>query len=584
MPSKQQSLADLLDGGVPRPAAFGYAQSLNPPIPQRNLRQRNMPRRMRDPEIRAVDENPGVREQALGDLVARRDAERDLGTREAQGPASNQFADAGMVALETTGVPALRRSYDAFEAGDPRQGIYEGIWGSLGLAGTLGAIPGARGRGVRAPALADAVESGASGGRTSIYRGINQEYDAERAAMLGDRWWHTNPEVASSYAPGGEGAHVIPGTIDENALRLAHIEAPPGTMYSSVPLDSLPADIRRAFPRGATRATTHEVAAAAEAAGYDGVTFSGVRDSTFAGADGGAYPGFGTGDEGRVVALFNDRAVASPFGQAVSPASHIATREGPPTSAPDAGSGRSGQEVTLDVNSPNERSYNSPNTSVIIERQPGDDAFSVSWGLRGRQPQTMVERAGIELPMMYRLGYSNANCIGCVKGGMGYWNKIRRDFPAEFEELAEAQHFERDGCLADAHVPQVELPPLRKPEYDPVRLMLERLPVEAVPRWEREVREALLRPRLLCRHAERLVGQEPTLRRRDVVPFIHSLHGLPKAAQHRESEGRVGREDPPILHLCRAPRGRPRPGPARVELEDGRMFDLSCSEFHGVNS
>jgi hypothetical protein len=58
--------------------------------------------------------------------------------------ASNQFADAGMVALETTGVPALRRSYDAFEAGDPRQGIYEGIWGGLGLAGTLGAIPGAR--------------------------------------------------------------------------------------------------------------------------------------------------------------------------------------------------------------------------------------------------------------------------------------------------------------------------------------------------------------------------------------------------------------------------------------------------------
>lgn len=43
---------------------------------------------------------------------------------------------------------------------------------------------------------------------------------------------------------------------------------------------------------------------------------------------------------------------------------------------------------------------------------------------------------GLELPAMYRLGYSNNNCIGCVKGGMGYWNKIRKDFPERFAEMA----------------------------------------------------------------------------------------------------------------------------------------------------
>lgn len=48
----------------------------------------------------------------------------------------------------------------------------------------------------------------------------------------------------------------------------------------------------------------------------------------------------------------------------------------------------------------------------------------------------MVERAGLVLPLMYRMGYHNANCIGCVKGGAGYWNKIRRDFPEDFEEMA----------------------------------------------------------------------------------------------------------------------------------------------------
>ncbi|MHC3970422.1 hypothetical protein ACIPM3_16010, partial [Pseudomonas aeruginosa] len=48
-------------------------------------------------------------------------------------------------------------------------------------------------------------------------------------------------------------------------------------------------------------------------------------------------------------------------------------------------------------------------------------------------------RAGIELPAMYRLGYENANCIGCVKGGEGYFRAIREDFPEQFEALCKVQ-------------------------------------------------------------------------------------------------------------------------------------------------
>lgn len=44
--------------------------------------------------------------------------------------------------------------------------------------------------------------------------------------------------------------------------------------------------------------------------------------------------------------------------------------------------------------------------------------------------------AGIEIPEMYRLGFNNNNCIGCVKGGMGYWNLIRILFPDYFERMA----------------------------------------------------------------------------------------------------------------------------------------------------
>ncbi len=48
----------------------------------------------------------------------------------------------------------------------------------------------------------------------------------------------------------------------------------------------------------------------------------------------------------------------------------------------------------------------------------------------------IIQEAGIELPAMYKLGYNNNNCIGCVKGQMGYWNKIRVDFPSAFEKMA----------------------------------------------------------------------------------------------------------------------------------------------------
>jgi hypothetical protein len=55
--------------------------------------------------------------------------------------------------------------------------------------------------------------------------------------------------------------------------------------------------------------------------------------------------------------------------------------------------------------------------------------------------------AGIELPVMYKLGYNNNNCIGCVKGGKGYWNKIRIDFPEIFERMAKAERIAGHSCI-----------------------------------------------------------------------------------------------------------------------------------------
>jgi hypothetical protein len=51
----------------------------------------------------------------------------------------------------------------------------------------------------------------------------------------------------------------------------------------------------------------------------------------------------------------------------------------------------------------------------------------------------MVQRAGIELPLMYRQGFENANCPGCPKGGEGYWNRIRVVRPEVFQQRLERQ-------------------------------------------------------------------------------------------------------------------------------------------------
>lgn len=58
----------------------------------------------------------------------------------------------------------------------------------------------------------------------------------------------------------------------------------------------------------------------------------------------------------------------------------------------------------------------------------------------------IVREAGIEIPRMYRLGYPNANCPGCPKGGEGYWNRIRVDFPERFEAVARVQDMLGEGA------------------------------------------------------------------------------------------------------------------------------------------
>lgn len=60
-------------------------------------------------------------------------------------------------------------------------------------------------------------------------------------------------------------------------------------------------------------------------------------------------------------------------------------------------------------------------------------------GYSKRRCLEIIASAGIELPAMYKLGYRNNNCLGCPKGGQGYWNMIRRDFPEVFNRMAKLE-------------------------------------------------------------------------------------------------------------------------------------------------
>ena len=57
---------------------------------------------------------------------------------------------------------------------------------------------------------------------------------------------------------------------------------------------------------------------------------------------------------------------------------------------------------------------------------------------------------------MYDLGYPNNNCIGCVKGGMGYWNKIRVDFPEVFERRVRQERETGRSCIKGIFLDELE--------------------------------------------------------------------------------------------------------------------------------
>lgn len=108
----------------------------------------------------------------------------------------------------------------------------------------------------------------------------------------------------------------------------------------------------------------------------------------------------------------------------------------------------------------------------IVEIMPEHDhRFPlIENSLTKEDAHALLRKLGVKRPVMYDLGYRNNNCIGCLKGGAGYWNKIRVDFPDVFKARAKLERDLGRFILHDKNGPMWldELDPERGRNEEPV--------------------------------------------------------------------------------------------------------------------
>jgi hypothetical protein len=94
----------------------------------------------------------------------------------------------------------------------------------------------------------------------------------------------------------------------------------------------------------------------------------------------------------------------------------------------------------------------------LIEIMPHQEHLFplVDKGISKGEAHQIMSANGIKRPTMYDLGYNNNNCIGCVKGGMGYWNHIRRDFPEVFLRRSRMERAIQATCIKGIYLDELD--------------------------------------------------------------------------------------------------------------------------------
>jgi len=94
----------------------------------------------------------------------------------------------------------------------------------------------------------------------------------------------------------------------------------------------------------------------------------------------------------------------------------------------------------------------------IVESMPDQQHIFplIERGLKKEDCHGMARQLQIKRPIMYDMGYRNNNCIGCVKGSMWYWNKIRIDYPEVFAERARQEREIGHTCIQGIYLDELD--------------------------------------------------------------------------------------------------------------------------------
>ena len=94
---------------------------------------------------------------------------------------------------------------------------------------------------------------------------------------------------------------------------------------------------------------------------------------------------------------------------------------------------------------------------IVETMRDFDHSFPlIERGIGKAEAHEILRASGIKRPAMYELGYHNNNCVGCVKGGMGYWNKIRVDFPDVFAARAKLERELGASCINGVYLDELD--------------------------------------------------------------------------------------------------------------------------------
>lgn len=112
----------------------------------------------------------------------------------------------------------------------------------------------------------------------------------------------------------------------------------------------------------------------------------------------------------------------------------------------------------------------------ILTERPNVLPVLIDAGITKDRCFEILFAAGLELPRVYKMGYPNANCLGCVKAtSPTYWNHVRKMNHEVF--TARAEQSRRLGARLVRHVPTAKI--LGYEDWKDGRIFLDELPPTA---------------------------------------------------------------------------------------------------------